>query len=183
MFSLALWETPLYPGALCLAHFAALTLPPRAPSPRSVLSCRCLLPAKECVPLEGCLPSRGSAPSPLECMLPFHLRTGGFIPSPHPDLYYSHPWPVGLTRHCTWRRMERGGVGVGGGFPFTFWLAHFNVLALSSPFSLNALQLPGPFSCGWVQYPSCFTLSTLLFHYLREWTEVIRTSLVCSRRR
>ena len=49
--------------------------------------------------------------------------------------------------------MERGGVGVGGGFPFNFCLAHFNVLALSSPFSLNALQLPGPFSC--VGYSSC----------------------------
>ena len=87
--------------------------------------------------------------------LPHHLwsvcslspEDGGFIPSPRPDFYYSHPWPVGLTRHCTWRRMERGGVGVGGGFSFTFWLAHFNVLLLSSPFSLNTLQLPGPFSC------------------------------------
>ena len=34
------------------------------------------------------------------------------------------------------------------GFSFTFWLAHFNVLALPPLFSLNALQLPGPFSCG-----------------------------------
>ena len=144
---MSLWETPLYPEALFLARFAPPTLPPRAPSPRSVLSRRRLLPALECVPLEGCLPSRGSAPSPLERMLPFHLRTGGFIHSPRPDIYYSHPWPVGLTRHCAWRRMERGGVGVGGRFSFTFWLAHFNVLILSSPFSLNALQLPGPFSC------------------------------------
>ena len=126
---------------------------------------------------------QGLVPSPLERMLPFHLRTGGFIPSPHPDFYYSHPWPVGLTRQGAWRRMERGGVGVGCRFPLTFWLAHFNVLALSSLFSLNALQLPGPFSCGWVRYPSCFTSSTLLLHYLQEWTEVIRTSLVCTRRR
>ena len=107
----------------------------------------------------------------------------GFILSPRPDFYYSHPWPVGLTRHCAWRRMECGGVGVCCGFPLTFWLAHFNVLALSSPFSLNALQLPGPISCGWIRYPSCFTSSTLLLHYLREWTEVIGTSLVCARRR
>ena len=120
VFSLSLWETPLYHGALCLARFAPLTLPPRAPSPRSVLSRRCLLPALECVPLQGRLPPRVFAPSPLECMLPLHLRTGGFIPSPLPDFYYSHPWPVGLTRHCAWRRMERGGVGVGDGFPFTF---------------------------------------------------------------
>ena len=162
------------PGAFCPPHLAL-----GAPSPRSVLSHRRLLPALECVPLEGCLPSWGSAPPPLERMLPFHLRMGGFNPSPHPDFYYSHPWPVGLTRHCAWRCMERGGVGVGGGFPFTFWLAHFNVLALSSPFSLNALPLLGPFGCGWVRYPSCFTSSTLLLHYLREWTEAIGTSLVC----
>ena len=78
--------------------------------------------------------------------------------------------------------MERGGVGVGGGFPFTFWLVHFNMLTLSSPFSLNALQLPGPFSCRWVRYPSCFTSSTLLLHYLQEWTEVIGSSLVCAQK-
>ena len=36
--------------------------------------------------------------------------------------------------------MVRGGMGVGGGFSFTFWLAHFNVLAVFSPFSLNALH-------------------------------------------
>ena len=30
---------------------------------------------------------------------------------------------------------------------------------------------------------SCFTSFTLLLHYLQEWTEVIGTSLVCTRRR
>ena len=171
-----------------LGHYAWRVLPPSpcppgAPSPRSVLSHWRLLPALECVSLEGCLFPRGFAPSPLERILPLRLRTGGFIPSPRPDFYYSHLWPVRLTRHYAWRRMERGGVGVGDGFPFTFWLAHFKVLALSSPFSLNALQLPSPFSCGWIRYPSCFTSSTLLLHYLWEWTEVIGTSLVCARRR
>ena len=143
MFSPSLWETPLYPGVLFLARFAPLILPPGAPSPRSVLSRRRLLPALECVPLEGCLPPRGFAPSPLERMLPLHLRTGGFIPSPRPDFYYSHPWPIGLTRHCAWRRMERGGVGVGGGFSFTFLLAQFNVLTLSYPFCTQRHPTPG----------------------------------------
>ena len=68
--------------------------------------------------------------------------------SPRPVFFCAHPWPIGLTRHCASRCMERGGVGVGGGFYFTFWLAHCNVLALPPLFSLNALQLPGHFSCG-----------------------------------
>ena len=133
MLSPSLWETPLYPGALRLARFASLTVPPGASSPRSVLSRRRLLPALECVLLEGCLPFQGSAPSPPGASAPPSPEDRGFILFPHPVFYYSHPWPVGLTRHCAWRRMERGGVGVGGGFPFTFWLAHFNVLAHPFP--------------------------------------------------
>ena len=45
--------------------------------------------------------------------------------------------------------MERGGVGVGGGFPFTFWLAHFNVLALPSPVFAQRPPTPGSFQL-WV---------------------------------
>ena len=130
-FSLLLWESPLHPGALCLAAFCPSYLCPLgAPTLRSVLSRRRLLPALECVPLEGCLPSRSYAPSPSGAFAPPSPEDRGFILSPHPVFYCSHPqWPVRLTRHCAWRRMECGGVGVGGGFPFTFWLAHFSVLA------------------------------------------------------
>ena len=86
-------------------------------------------PALECVSLEGCLPSRGYAPSPFGAFAPPSPEDRGFILSPHPVFYCSHPWSIRLTRHCAWRRMECGGVGVGGGFPFTFWLAHYSVLA------------------------------------------------------
>ena len=154
MFSPSLWETPLYPRALCLARFASLTLPPGPSSPRSVLSRRRLLPALECVPLEGYLPFRGSAPSPPGAPAPLSPEDRGFILFPHPVFYYSHPWPVGLTRHCAWRRIERGGVRVGGGFPFTFWLAHFNVLAHPSPVFAQCPPTPGSLQLWWVLHPS-----------------------------
>ena len=43
--------------------------------------------------------------------------------------------------------MECGGVGVGGGFSFTYWLCILMHLPILPLFLLNALQLPGPFSC------------------------------------
>ena len=126
-------------GAFCPLHLC----PSWAPPLRSVLSRRRLLPALECVPPEGCLPFQGSAPSPPGAPAPPSPEDRGFILFPHPVSYCSHPWPVRLTRHCAWRRMECGGVGVGGGFPFTFWLAHFNVLAHPSPVFAQCPPTPG----------------------------------------
>ena len=154
-FSLILWESPLHPGASCLAAFCPPDLCPSwAPLLRSVLSRRRLLLALECVPLEGCLPFWGFAPSPFGALASPSPEDRGFILSPHPVFYCSHPWPVGLTRHCAWRRMECGGVGVGGGFPFTFWLANFNVLAHPSPVFARCPPTPGSLQLCWVLHPS-----------------------------
>ena len=154
-FSLLLWESPLHPKALRLAAFCPPYLcPSGAPTLRSVLSHRRLLPALECVSLEGCLPSRGYAPSPSEAFAPLSPEDRGFILSPHPVFYCSHPWPVGLIRYCAWRRMECGGVGVGGGFHFTFWLAHFNALAHPFPVFAQCPPTPGPLQLCWVLHPS-----------------------------
>ena len=138
------------PGAFCPSYLC----PSWAPLLRSVLSCRRLLPALECVPLEGCLPFRGSAPSPPGAPAPPSPGDRGFILSPYPVFYCSHPWPVRLTRHCAWRRMECGGVAVGGGFPVTFWLAHFHVLAHPSPVFAQCPATPGSLQLWWVLHPS-----------------------------
>ena len=154
-FSLILWESPLHPGASCLAAFCPPYLCPSwAPLLRSMLSRRRLLPALECVPLEGCLPFWGFAPSPSGALAPPSPEDRGFILSRSPVFYCSHPWPVGLTRQCTWRRMECGGVGVGGAFPFAFWLAHFNVLAHASPVFGQCPPTPGSLQLCWVLHPS-----------------------------
>ena len=104
--------------------------------------------------LRDASPSRGFAPTPYGALAPPSPEVRGFILSPHPVFYCSHPWPVRPTRHCGWRRRECGGVGVGGGFPFTFWLAHFNVLAYPSPFFTQRPPTPGSLQLCWVLHPS-----------------------------
>ena len=85
---------------------------------------------------------------------PFSPEDRGLIPSPHLVFYCSHPWPVGLTRQRAWSRNECGGVGAGGSFPFTFWLAHFNVLAHPSPVFAQCPPTPGSLQLCWVLHPS-----------------------------
>ena len=127
----------------------------------SYLSPSCSL-ERESLPLQlpsslqltgSCSPLLGLCPISFWSVYFFSPGVGGFILAPRLVFFCSNPWPIGLTRHCAWRRMERGGVGVGGGFPFTFWLVHFNVLALSSPFFAQRPSTPRFFQLWWVFSP------------------------------
>ena len=75
----------------------------------------------------------------------------------------SHPWPVGLTRQCAWRRMDCGGVGVAGGFSFTCWLVHFNALAHPFPVFAQCPPTPGSLQLCWVLHPSAASHRSLCY--------------------
>ena len=129
-----------------------------------------------------CTSTGGSFPLPHFCSAcSSSPEVRGFIPSPYPVFCCSHPWPIGLTRHCAWRRMEHGGVGVGGCFPLRLPLAlcagpSFPCFCSTPSNSRVLLAVVGTLHAG------CFTSSTLLLHYLQEWTEVIGACLVRARR-
>ena len=148
---------PAHTPRLSVSHVPALmkhTLP-------SALSVLPLSPMRRVGRMTRC-PSTGGFLPPLPGLCPItfwgaclFVREGrGFILSPHPVFCCSHPWPVGLTRQCAWRRMECGGVGVGGGFSFTFWLVHLNVPAHPSPVFAQCPLTPESLQLCWVLHPS-----------------------------
>ena len=147
---------PAHTPRLSVSHVSAL-MKHILPSALSVLP---LSPVRRAGRMTRCASTGRSLPLPGLCPITswsacfISPENRGFILSPHPVFYCLHPWPIGLTRHCAWRRMECGGVGLGGGFPFIFWLAHFNVPAHPFPVFAQCPPTPGSLQLCWVLHPS-----------------------------
>ena len=86
-----------------------------------------------------------------------HVRltyhTIGRVAPPTQVYSYWHPWPVGLTRYCTWRRMECGGVRVSFSFPLFLAFA-FCAGPILSPVFAQRPPTPGSLQLCWVLHPS-----------------------------